>query len=149
MKKINKIAIKRIPDYDADLSFLGTFDSEKKSEFAIEHEPDDHRTHNWFNPGNAENKKDAQKDYERMMEYERGSWRMIGIRAEAETALDIGAGNWKIDHLTSGGLWGIEDDSEEKYIKEVEDEQLEELKGYLLEYGFTQEQIDSAEIIRD
>lgn len=148
MKKINKITIERIPDYDADLDWIGTFDREPKSDLAIEHEPDNNRTYNWFNAqkGTCETKAQARREYERMLAYNRGDWGMIGIKAKAETAISIGQGNWKLDTITSGGLWGIETDTDEKYYKEIEQEQLSEVKDYLKEYGFTDEDINNAPV---
>lgn len=151
MKKINKITIKQVPDYDADLSWIGTFSDTAESEFAIEHTEGERNSYKYFNPqkGACENKKQARRDYDRMIAYDRGHWGMIGITAEAETMIDIGGGSWKVDKITSGGLWGIESDSDKEHIKEVENEQLSELKSYLKEYGFTTKQINKAEVIRD
>ena len=149
MKKIKKIIIKRIPDYDADLSWIGTFSNEPE-EFAIEHDGG-RNSFKYFNPqkGACENKKQAKRDYERIMAYDRGDWGMIGIMAEAETAVSIGNNCWKLDKITSGGLWGIETDSDETYLTDIENEQLTELKDYLKEYGFTNEDIEKAEVIRE
>jgi hypothetical protein len=148
MKKINKIIIKHIPDYEADLSWIGTFDDEPKDEFAIKHNGG-REQYAYFNPqkGAVENKKQAKRDYERMMAYDRGEWGMVGIKAEAETAISIGNGCWKLDTITSGGLWGIETDADEKFHNEIEQEQLAELKDYLKEYGFTDSDIEKARVI--
>jgi hypothetical protein len=149
-KKITKITLKRELDTDPDLSWIGTFDNEAKSEFAIEHEPDNHRTFNWFNPqeGAVENKKQAKRDYDRMMAYENGHWNMIGIKAVAEVQTSENGREWLINHISSGGLWGIESDSDEEYKKEIEQEQLAELTDALLAFGFTAEEIKNAEIIK-
>jgi hypothetical protein len=144
MKKINKIIIERIPDYDTTPDWLGTFSNEKKSDLAITHEPENSRTLNWFNPCNATTKKEAKEDYERYLGLENNEWYFIGIKATAHTAVSIGQGSWKLDQITSGGLWGIESDTDEKYLKEIEQEQLAEVKDYLKEYGFTDEQINTA-----
>ena len=146
MKRISSITIERKPDYDADLSFLGTFDNEPKDKFAIEHEPNNPRVFHWFNPqpGTVETKEQAQQVYERMMGYENGQWGMIGIRAKAEIQTSEGGNSWFCNDVESGGLWGIDDDSEESYLKEIEREQLDELKDVLLELGFTKEEIDKA-----
>jgi hypothetical protein len=148
MKRINKITIKRVPDYDCDLSWIGTFSNTAESDLAIKHEGG-RNSFEWFNPqpGACENKGQAQRDYDRMIAYDNGEWSMLGIKAEAETVIEIGGGNWKLDTITSGGLWGLESDSDEKYLKEIEAEQLAELKGYLKEYGFTDGDIKNAPII--
>ena len=147
MKKINKITIEHIPDYDADLSWIGTFSNKAESEYAIKHEGD-RNSYKYFNPqkGACESKKQARKDYERIMDYDKGNWSMLGIKATAETAIDIGQGCWKLDKITSGGLWGIESDAETIYHEEEEQNQLSELKDYLKEYGFSDEEINHAPI---
>jgi hypothetical protein len=71
---------------------------------------------------------------------------MIGIKATAETAVSIGNNSWKLDRITSGGLWGIESDADDSHKKETEMDQLAELKGYLKEYGFTDEEIATAPV---
>lgn len=150
MKKIKKITLKRVPDYDADLSYLGTFDPQAQSDYAIAHEPDNNRTFNWFNPQNVEGdtprnlRKYAKQDYERMMAYENGHWHMMMVKAEAEIATSEKGNSWLINKVSSGGLWGLESDSDESYFKEVEDEQMAELKDLLLELGFTAEDIAKA-----
>jgi hypothetical protein len=50
------------------------------------------------------------QDYNRMERLNRGDWGFIGIVAEAEVKYPIGGGNYRIERLTSGGLWGIESD---------------------------------------
>lgn len=149
-KKITKITLKRELDIDADLSWIGTFDSEAKSEFTIEHNPDDNRTYNWFNPqdGACENKKQAKRDYNRMMAYENGDWNMIGIKAVAEVQTSENGREWLVNRISSGGLWGIESDSDEEHKAEVEREQLAELTDALLAFGFTAEEVKSAKIIK-
>lgn len=63
------------------------------------------------------------------------TWMYIGIRAKAEVSYEMQnvypRGNRRIEWFTSGGLWGIESDSEEKYLIEVENEQLADLKEHL------------------
>jgi hypothetical protein len=139
MKKINKIIIEHIPDYDADLDWIGTFDNEPKSEFAIEHDVGNPQTYSWFNPQNGavENKKQAKEDYKRMLAYENGDWGMIGIKATAEVYTSQNGREWKIDKITSGGLWGIETDSSLEYKIEVEKDEEADLFETLKEFGFT------------
>ncbi len=81
-----------------------------------------------------------EQDYARMEGYNRGDWGMIGIWAEAEVVL---TGN-TVQHIRSGGLWGIESDSDNDYLDQVECEQLAELREQLFAIGFTQLQIDTA-----
>ena len=37
--------------------------------------------------------------------------------------------------VTSGGIWGIESDSDEKYLQQIEKEQLENLKQHLKQFN--------------
>lgn len=147
MKKINFIRIKREPDINADLSYLGTFDEEAKSPFAIEHEPHNPRVLHWFNPqeGTCETKKHARQAYNRILAYERGEWEMISVRAVAEIQTsDVADARYSIvNTIASAGLYGLESDADPADFKEVEREQLAELASILLVLGFTQEEIDS------
>ena len=151
MKQRNKITIKRIPDYDADLSWIGTFDNEAKDEFAIKHDESNSRTYNYFNPqkGAVTSKKEAMEDYKRMMAYENGEWGMIGIKAFAEIATSQDGKIWQLNTISSGGLWGIEDDSDEKYLMEEENNQLTDLRDVLAELGFTGEYFDNVQIVKE
>jgi len=82
-----------------------------------------------------------------MIAYDRGDWGMIGIKAKAEINTWQEPNTWKkIDTITSGGLWGIENDQKPENYKDIENDQLDELKATLKEFGFTEEQINSAPI---
>ncbi len=67
----------------------------------------------------------------------------FGIFAEAEVAYEIGNGNYRVEWLTSDGLWGIESDDPD-YIKEVEQEEINNLKDHLAHFGI--EWDDSVEV---
>jgi hypothetical protein len=85
------------------------------------------------------------QDYKRCEEYNNGYWHFIGIRAEAEVGVKLnGSDSWKLDELTSGGLWGIESDSDKDHFKEVAGEELSQLRKILEAYGFSEKQIDAA-----
>lgn len=84
-------------------------------------------------------RENARKDYERMEAYNRGDWEYIGVRAYANVVVD-GVNQ----SIASGGLWGIESDSEESYLRSVEQEQLRELRGILHELGFSTRAIAAA-----
>ena len=73
------------------------------------------------------------QDEHRLQEYYEGKWHMLGISAEATVLIPAGSEppTYKIQKITSGGLWGIESDSNEEYLKQVEKEQVDELRGYL------------------
>lgn len=110
----------------------------------------------YFN-GNVENYKGQpdenirtciRQDYERMEGLNDQNWYYMGIRAEAEIAIPGGKMAWNCDstiqHITSGGLWGIESDSDKEYIASVEQEELSDLKTQLLALGFSKRAISTA-----
>jgi hypothetical protein len=69
------------------------------------------------------------QDFKRMERLNNDDWCYIGIIAEATIKTD--EGNFRLDNLSSFGLWGVESDSGDDYIKEVEAEQLQDLKKHL------------------
>ena len=167
-KRILKIEIKRMDDPDPDTSWLGEYSNTRKSEFSIDRsEPDDsgdmrRGEYRYFNPGSVEpfnpdaswisretrDKRafwektmceNARLDYERMESFTHGDWHFIGIRAEAEIVIDS-----VIQRISSGGLWGTESDSDESYLKEIEQEELSGLRSILHEMGFSKRAIASA-----
>lgn len=110
--RIDKITVKRETDDNPDLSFLQQDYAEVKNE--------------------KERQKYLKQDKDRLEAYNRDEWYMMGIVAEAEVSYPMDAqGNRRIERFSSGGLWGIDSDSDEKYIKEVEEEQLDDLKAHL------------------
>lgn len=146
MKKIQSITIDTIPDYDADMSYLGTFSDEQKGKFAIEHEPGNPRTLKYFNADNVENMKQAKDNYDRMMDFEHGRVQNLSIRAEAEIRTSTDGGKtWLCNTIKSGGLYGIEDDSDPSYFREVEAEQMAELTDALKSLGFSDDEIKNAQ----
>jgi hypothetical protein len=148
MKKINKIIINYIPDYDAQTDHYGKF-SDEPGKFAVKHS-DNAGQWKYFNAENVENMKQAKENYKRIMDIENGNIQIYGIKAEAEIATSLEnvypAGNWLINHLSSGGLWGLESDANEADFKEVEAEQLDELKDVLLALGFTMAEYTAAPV---
>ena len=74
------------------------------------------------------------ENYQRALSYG-NSWWMFGIQAFADVLVPLGdnsrPNDWMVQTIHSGGLWGIESDSEQSYFKEVEDEQIAELKSQL------------------
>jgi hypothetical protein len=101
----------------------------------------------YFN-GNVENyagespediRKYCQQDYERMERLSRGDWGYLAIRADAEIIVDGVS-----QEISSGGLWGIESDSDRTYLTEIETEQLSELREQLRAVGFGTRAISTA-----
>jgi|ERR1700689_2470012 len=83
----------------------------------------------------------------RRYEYDQDKFCFIGIRAEAEVSLcreSVTDACWTVQTITSGGLWAIESDSSPDYLKEIEDEQLSELREQLKAIGFSSRAISAA-----
>lgn len=76
-----------------------------------------------------------QQDARRMRAYSRGDWHVVGIRAKVDILIPAGGNSFAMYTLSSPGLWGVESDSGEKYLEEVYQEQLEELKSHLKALG--------------
>lgn len=101
-------------------------------------------------------RKYTRQDYERMERLNAGNWCFIGIRAEAEIQLTatwdnsvVSKVSWRTpiapyQTITSGGLWGIESDSDAAYLESVEQEELSDLKAQLLALGFSKRAIATA-----
>lgn len=113
------------------------------------------REYRYFNPevdssvtDRDESRKYAMQDYKRMKDYG-NDWYFIGIQAEARISIPDGGrtvnGQTRtIQRITSGGLWGIESDSEESHFAEVEREELDQLKTQLHALGFSKRAIVAA-----
>ena len=98
-------------------------------------------------------RKYTRQDYERMERLQAGDWCYIGIRAEAEISIPTGTylsfsrGGEQIllsQTITSGGLYGIESDSEREYLESIGKEELANLKTQLLALGFSRRAISQA-----
>lgn len=77
------------------------------------------------------------QDYRRMEDYNNMQWCFIGIKATAKVGVSLDGGeNYTLETISSGGLWGIESDSDKEYFREVEAEEMAQLKSLLLAYGF-------------
>lgn len=162
-KRILSVTIKHIPDESPDTSYLGEFSNSADTEFAIEHDGGP-RSYRWFNPATVEPfninaewlakypeakrrnewfkamEANAKADYSRMCSYSAGCWDYIGIRAEARVQLNGDL----CQNVTSGGLWGVESDSGDEYLSEIEYEQLGELRTELHAMGFSKRAIAAA-----
>jgi hypothetical protein len=110
------------------------------------------REYRYFNP-NWENykgesdtdiRKYCEQDFTRMERLNAGEWCFIGIRAEAEHSVGTSRAGYLAQDITSGGLWGIESDSDESYFAEVEAEELADLHKQLEGIGFSKRAIAAA-----
>lgn len=156
MNKLLSVKVKVMTDDSPDTSHLGAY-TDEPADWAIvcaegeylanlraadeEYEvPERGREYRFFVPGaytsdelanDEEVQKYGREDFERMKSLDNGDWRFIGIRAVAEVSSEHGA----IQRLSSGGLWGIESDSEGSYFGEVAKEELGQLRAELEAYG--------------
>lgn len=159
-KRILKIEVKRMDDPDSDTSYLGEYSNTATSEFSISRKIVGQ--YHYFNPGSVEPfnsaaswipakvadkraywldamRKNAAQDYARLEAFNNEEWGFIGIQATAEIVI---AGVCQT--IQSGGLWGIESDSEESYFRSIEREELTSLRGILSAMGFSKRAIASA-----
>jgi hypothetical protein len=117
----------------------------------------DAREYRYFNPYESWAKNDTEQDkracarsqYDRMESLNAGDWCYIGIRAEARVIVNeriIGpvASHGIAQTITSGGLYGIESDSDKEHIEETIREELANLKSELLALGFSSRAISTA-----
>lgn len=141
MKRIKKVIFKRDYDENPDLSWLGTF-SDEKGKFAVKHgnTPSEFA---FFNADNVDNMRQARQNYHEVMEFENENKSMMGVTAEAEIQTSSDGNTWLINHISSGGLWGI-DSTDEDTLKDEELGQFEDLKNVLLELGFSELDIINA-----
>jgi hypothetical protein len=78
-----------------------------------------------------------QEDFEdRSLAYKKGDFSFVGVRAEAEVVIED-----VLQTLTSGGLYGVESDSEDEYIDEIAAREWEALRGVLKAVGVPTEQL--------
>jgi hypothetical protein len=133
--KAVKIEVKRIIDEYPDLSFLETTPEHHYgtdgSNWTHVSEEDVQKIINQY--GSIWNAclVYAKKDKERLDAYNKGIWKMIGIKAVATIHIPIDGNTVKIQNIDSGGLFGIESDSDDGYIQEIGMEQIAEIKNYL------------------
>jgi hypothetical protein len=149
-RKIFSVRIRHEIDEWPDLSWLGEYSDQPKGKYYIDRKERGDQGRNelrYFSASrnyDGEKKKDAikymEQDYERMDAYNRGNWYMMGIRAEAEISV---AGN-VIQKISSGGLWGVESDAGADHLKEIEQEELNQLREQLRAIGFSDKYMDKA-----
>jgi len=128
--KLESIGVIREVDTSPDTSYLGEYSSEAGAN-AIDREARGDMGHNeyrYFNPANAEA---AELDYQRSETLNRGEWCYLLIHAAAVVHSERGIAQT----VTSGYIGGIESDSGEAYLAEIETEQLAELRKELEALG--------------
>lgn len=162
---IESVRIEIVADEDPDTSYLGEYSHEAKPFFIDRRElgVTDRHEYRYFNPGSVERfdpaaswipadcadkraywleamKKNAQQDFARMESFNRGEWGYVGIIAKAV----VRSPNGVLQTLRSGGLWGIESDSDKDYLASVKADELSNLRAELESFGFGKRAIDKA-----
>lgn len=79
---------------------------------------------------------DQEEFEDRREAYQRGDFYFVGVRAEAEVVIE-----GTLQTLQSGGLWGIESDSERSYFEEVANEEWSQLRDVLKTVGVATKQL--------
>ena len=138
--RIDRIKIRREIDESPDLSWLessideyGKIHSCRYTQEELDKHP--RRTRRYI-----------KEDMKRLNSYGE-DWYMIGIVAEAQISYPLNNnGDRRLEWLSSGGIWGVESDSDESYLKEMEEEQLSELKEHLETFGINTSNWNEIEI---
>jgi hypothetical protein len=161
---LGQTTIKRVPDYDADTSYLGEYTDKYQPGCIVRYDHsfyEDHiddeeyepqkprREYAFFMPPDSGEKigtelyrKYALEDYNLMEGLNESQWMYVGIVVTTVIKTDTGLSD---DVFNS--LWGIEDhfDKESQdYHKEVIEDNKAEVKNQLLEMGFKDEEIEES-----
>lgn len=80
---------------------------------------------------------------DRLEEYRNDGFYFVGIQAKAEILIPVGS-HQIFQTIGSGGLWGIESDSDDEYKKEVAAEEIDTLKGILEQLNVDLSNFDEA-----
>lgn len=120
---VNEVWVERVIDESPDLSWLKTETDGKNIVSSARYSNDDVKKYGW-----AKVKKWIDEDHKRLDDYGR-TWVMTGIVAKAKVLIpqDTVPPTFQIQTIRSGGLWGIESDSDKSYIEDVKSEQLSDL----------------------
>ena len=146
-KRIAKVVYLRESDDSPDLSCLGEYSNQPDAVHIDREERGDrgHGEYRYFNMSSNytdEKPEDQQKymeqDYRRMEDYGNG-WCMMFLQCQAQVVI-----NGIVQTITSGGLGGVESDSDEDYFEEIKKEQLDELAEVLRSMGFSKKAISTA-----
>jgi hypothetical protein len=138
------IKVEHEPDTSPDLDWIGTYSNEPgPADRTVDREAcgDWGGSHDYAyfiaaNSGDETGNSDSVKqDYQRMEAYNNQQWYMLGIRAAAKVQCPDGSGSYRLEYFSSGGLWGIESDSDKDYIQEIKNEQLDDLYAHLEHFG--------------
>jgi len=131
MIRLDALRVKWDIDECPDLSWLETKLSEdgKRIMSSMRYEQDE------LNQHPIRTKRYIKQDHERLNSYG-DNWVMMGCIAEAETSYPLNNnGDRRIERLTSGGLWGIESDSNDEHKTSIAWQELDDLKAHLEKFN--------------
>jgi len=112
MKRITKVAIKRVIDPSPDLSWLETKIEDGKIIDSCRYTDKDIAQY-----GFEQVRKWAENDHRRLAAYGE-TWHMIGIFAEAAIQTSEDGKIWLCNAIRSSGIWNVEADSNEEYLRQ-------------------------------
>ena len=131
---IEKITVVRMIDDCPDVSYLETTQDEQGNILTSDRYTQEEYLEN---PEQVQGYID--EDKQRLEDFNEGNIYMTGIQAKAEVSYTIFNGTEqnhvgtakRLERFASGGLWGIESDSGDDYFKEVQADELADLKDHL------------------
>ena len=80
-----------------------------------------------------------EQDQERLDAFNRGYWRMVGVRAEVEVTI---AGT--VQTIRTPGVWAVESDSGQSYFNDLGTQEYAELLAILAEIGIPKNRVPKA-----
>ncbi len=126
--RIDSIKIERLIDECPDISYLETTQDDQGNIIS---------SCKYTQEEYLENPKQIQsyinKDNERLEQFYSGDICMMGVIAKTEVSYPINneSNGRRIERFASEGLWGIESDSDEEFLQDIQKEQLWDLKEHL------------------
>jgi len=78
----------------------------------------------------------------RLRNYRHGYWHCVGIWAECQVSYSIGGRDRRMESFQSGGLWGIESDSDQSYFDEVAQEEIAQLRAHVARFNVDMDSFD-------
>jgi hypothetical protein len=142
MKRITKVSIKHVIDPSPDLSWLETKVEDEKIVDSCRYTDKDIAQH-----GIEQVQEWIEQDRRRLAECGE-TWHMTGIFIEASIQTSEDGRIWMHNTIRSSGIWSVESDSNDVHLRELEAEQLEELRSILADLDFAAVEIETA-ISRD
>lgn len=147
--RILSVRVERRADTNTDAAHLGTYSNNPgPAGRTIDREKNGDRgrgEYRYFiaamSADETGNPESVKQDYARMEALNRGEWSYVGVIAASEVTLP---GSDVSQKIRSSGLWGIESDSGADYFAEVEEQELDALRGELAAAGFGPRQIEHA-----